>query len=168
MNKDMKIRYIISVFAALSLFAGCFKDIELQDTTADSKYEADKTTEYGIWKVLQIDDVNVNGVDIKPYFDWFDTFKLNLRREDGKICGISIDNGDIPHDNYGFDLPTAEVRCYFDNSVRPNVIRRSSDDQVIATFRSGVICMDFSLDCPSVSYRFMFSGAKGLAALAEE
>lgn len=150
------------------MLAGCVKNIELQDTTADSNYEADKTTVYGIWQVLQIDDVNVGGIDIKPYFDWFDTFKLTLRRENGKICGISIDNGNVPHNKYGFDLPTSEVACYFDNSVRPNVIRRASDDQVIAVFRKGVICMDFTLDCSSVSYRFMFSGADGLASQATE
>lgn len=168
MNKDMKIRYILSALAAMSLLAGCVQNIELQDTTADSNYEADKTTTYGIWQVLQMDDVNVSGIDIKPYFDWFDSFKLVLRRADGKICGISFDNGNIPHNKYGFDLPTSEVPCFFDNSVRPNVIRRTSDGQVIAFFQKGIICMDFTLDCSSVSYRFMFSGADGLASLAAE
>ena len=102
--------------------------------------------------------MNVNGIDIKPYFDWFDSFQLEIRRTDGKITGIKMNNGNIPHDMYGFNLPTEEVECYFDNSVQPNAIRRKSDDQIVAVFRKGVVCMEFNMDCKTVSYRFMFSG----------
>ncbi len=140
------------------LCTGCVKVLNLHDTTMDPNYEGDKTSTYYLWKALQIDDVNVNGIDIKPYFDWFDTFELQIRRENGKICGIKMNNGSIPHDKYGFNLPTEEVQCYFDNSVQPNAIRRTSDDQIVAVFRKGVICMEFQLDCQTVSYRFMFSG----------
>ena len=140
------------------LCTGCVQTLNLHDTTADPNYEPNKTSTYYLWKAMQIDDVNVNGIDIKPYFDWFDTFELQIRRENGKIVGIKMNNGDIPHDDYGFDLPTSEVECYFDNSVSPNAIRRKSDNQVLAVFRKGVVCMEFQLDCKTVSYRFMFSG----------
>lgn len=151
-------RFLLITIAAAVFFTGCVKVLGLHDTTADPNYEPNKVSTYYLWKALQIDDVNVNGIDIKPYFDWFDTFQLQIRRENGKICGIKMNNGDIPHDNYGFNLPTEEVQCYFDNSVQPNAIRRTSDDQVVAVFRKGVICMEFQLDCATVSYRFMFSG----------
>lgn len=152
------IRLISAAIAVMLLCTGCVKVLTLHDTTMDPNYEGDKTSTYYLWKALQIDDVNVNGIDIKPYFDWFDTFELQVRRENGKICGIKMNNGSIPHDHYGFNLPTEEVECYFDNSVQPNAIRRTSDDQVVAVFRKGVICMEFQLDCSTVSYRFMFSG----------
>ena len=140
------------------LCTGCVQTLTLHDTTADPNYEPNKTSTYYLWKALQIDDVNVNGIDIKPYFDWFDTFELQIRRENGKIAGIKMNNGNIPHDHYGFNLPTEEVECYFDNTVQPNAIRRTSDNQIVAVFRKGIICMEFQLDCSTVSYRFMFSG----------
>ena len=148
----------MGLMAALVLATGCVKTLNLHDTTMDSGYEADKVSTFYLWKVLQIDDVNVNGIDIKPYFDWFDSFQLEIRRTDGKISGIKMNNGNIPHDMYGFNLPTDEVECYFDNSVQPNAIRRASDNQIVAVFRKGVVCMEFQLDCQTVSYRFMFSG----------
>ena len=158
--KDMRntIRVILGLLAAAALATGCVKTLNLHDTTMDEEYEPDKVSTFFLWKALQIDDVNVNGIDIKPYFDWFDSFQLEIRRTDGKISGIKMNNGNIPHDMYGLNLPTEEVECYFDNSVQPNAIRRKTDDQIVAVFRKGVICMEFNMDCKSVSYRFMFSG----------
>lgn len=158
--KDMrnKLHIFLGMILAAALCTGCVQTLNLHDTAADPNYEPNKTSHYYLWKALQIDDVNVNGIDIKPYFDWFDTFELQIRRENGKICGIKMNNGNIPHDKYGFNLPTDEVECYFDNSVSPNAIRRTSDNQIVAVFRKGVICMEFQLDCQTVSYRFMFSG----------
>ncbi len=154
------LRTILGILSATVILGGCVKDLNLHNTVADPDYEPNKVTKYYLWKALQIDDVNVNGIDIKPYFDWFDTFELELRRTDGKISGIKMTNGSIPHNKYGFDLPGSEVECYFDNSVQPNAIRRKSDGQVLAVFRKGVICMEFGLDCQTVSYRYMFSGKK--------
>ena len=158
--KDMRntIRVILGLLAAAALATGCVKTLNLHDTTMDEEYEPDKVSTFFLWKALQIDDVNVNGIDIKPYFDWFDSFQLEIRRTDGKISGIKMNNGNIPHDMYGFNLPTEEVECYFDNSVQPNAIRRKTDDQIVAVFRKGVICMEFNMDCKSVSYRFMYRG----------
>ena len=157
---DMRntIRVILGLLAAAALATGCVKTLNLHDTTMDEEYEPDKVSTFFLWKALQIDDVNVNGIDIKPYFDWFDSFQLEIRRTDGKISGIKMNNGNIPNDMYGFNLPTEEVECYFDNSVQPNAIRRKADDQIVAVFRKGVICMEFNMDCKTVSYRFMFSG----------
>ena len=158
--RDMRntIRVFLGLVAVAVLATGCVKTLNLHDTTMDSEYEADKVSTFYLWKALQIDDVNVNGIDIKPYFDWFDSFQLEIRRTDGKISGIKMNNGNIPHDMYGFNLPTEEVECYFDNSVQPNAIRRKSDNQIVAVFRKGVVCMEFKMDCKTVSYRFMFSG----------
>ena len=71
-----KIRVFLSLMAAAALACGCVKTLNLHDTTMDSEYEPDKVSTYYLWKALQIDDVNVNGIDIKPYFDWFDSFQL--------------------------------------------------------------------------------------------
>lgn len=154
----MKLRTIIIAAAVALMSCSCVKDITLQDTTADPNYEPNKVSTYYLWKALEIDDVNVNGIDISGEFDWFKTFSLQIRRKDGKIAGIKMNNGDIPHNSYGFDLPTEEVPCYFDASVQPNAIRRTSDDAIVAVFRKGVVCMEFQLDCSTISYRYMFSG----------
>ncbi len=141
-----------------AIVTSCYP-VHLQDLTADGNYDGNKTSTFRIFKVLQIDDVNVNGIDILPYFDFFDTFSLTLTYEEGKISHLTMSNGDIPFSKkYGFDIPSGEVDVYFDGSVFPNAIRRSDNNEILATFNKGVLVMDFQLDCASVSYRYMFTG----------
>ena len=112
-----------------------------------------------IFKVLQFDDVNVSGIDILPYFDFFNTFRLTLTYKDGKISSMSMDNGDVPFSRkYGFEIPSQTVDVYFDNTVHPNAIRRTDSKEILATFNKGVLVMNFKLDCATVSYRYMFTG----------
>ena len=61
--KNMKTR-IIALLAFVSVVAASCYSVGLQDLTADPDYDGNKTSTFRIFKVLQIDDVNVNGVDI--------------------------------------------------------------------------------------------------------
>ncbi len=143
----------------LAAFVTSCYSIHLQDLTPDEKYEANKTSTFRIFQVLQFDDVNVNGINIQPYFDFFDTFRLTITYEKGKISRLAMNNGDVPFSRkYGFEIPAGEVDVYFDNSVFPNAIRRVDDDEILATFNKGVLVMNFQLDCASVNYRYMFTG----------
>ena len=149
----------IGLICILAAFVTSCYSVHLQDVTADEDYDGNRTSTFRIYKVLQFDDVNVNGIDILPYFDFFNSFSLSLTYKDGEISRMSMSNGDIPFSKkYGFDIPSGEVEVYFDGSVLPNAIRRSDNNEILATFNKGVLVMNFQLDCASVSYRYMFTG----------
>lgn len=156
--KKMKTR-IYALLALVAVLASSCYSVKLQDLTTDPDYDGNKTSTFRIFKVLQIDDVNVNGIDILPYFDFFDTFRLTLTYKDGKISKMSMDNGEVPFSKkYGFTIPEGTVDVYFDNTVHPNAIRRVDNGETLATFNKGVLVMNFKLDCATVSYRYMFTG----------
>ena len=140
---------------------GCNVQLDLQDS--DLQYSAaeenpDQLPEpgyYTISKVLQFSDEYSNGFDIKPYFDWFDSFSIEITSEDGKISGIKIDNGDIPHNRYGFTLPASETECFFDDSQSPYCIRRTSDNQQLVVFSGAHLWFDFTLADKGLTYRYI-------------
>lgn len=93
--KKMKIRIIALLSLVAVAVSSCYS-VGLQDLTSDPDYDGNKTSTFRIFKVLQFDDVNVSGIDILPYFDFFNTFRLTLTYKDGKISSMSMDNGDVP------------------------------------------------------------------------
>ena len=101
-----------------------------------------------------VEDI-VGGVDINPYFDWFDSFKLTLTTTDGKPSSIVIDNGSIPHNNYGFTLPTSATDCYYDATKK--MICRTSDMTELISYDNGKISIPFSLDGKGVSYKYVLT-----------
>lgn len=163
----MKKIFTILGIAALC-FAACSRAIDLQDS--DLEYTASESAEdiaatsgyYTISKVLQFSDENPDGVDIKPYFDWFDSFSVELKNEEGKmlISGITIDNGNIPHDRYGFSLPASETECYFDDSQTPYCIRRKADDVQLVVYNGANLYLDFTLSDKGISYRYVLNPTK--------
>ena len=61
-------KYLILIIAACSLFvAQSCKEVSNQ---MDPDYPADYDVNYALREVLEIDPVNVNGIDVMPYFDW--------------------------------------------------------------------------------------------------
>jgi hypothetical protein len=105
--------------------------------------------------VLQIDPLNTSGIDIKSYFDWFDTYSLTVYVENGKYAYCEVSTGDIPFNPYGFQLPAGKQPCSLDNSVSPMAIRLSSGE-VLARYRQGQFVVPFQLDCSDISYEFWF------------
>lgn len=73
----MKIRIIALLSLVAVAVSSCYS-VGLQDLTSDPDYDGNKTSTFRIFKVLQFDDVNVSGIDILPYFDFFNTFRLTL------------------------------------------------------------------------------------------
>ena len=117
---DMRntIRVILGLLAAAALATGCVKTLNLHDTTMDEEYEPDKVSTFFLWKALQIDDVNVNGIDIKPYFDWFDMLRTRkiFNVSNGRVVDML---GFTPQEHPGvpftedcllFPYPVAEKR----------------------------------------------------------
>lgn len=117
---------------------------------------------YGLSKVVEIDPVNVSGIDVMPYFDFFDGYRMKLSIVDGKISNVEFIAGDVPFSAYEFPVPSGKAACYFDNSTLPNVIRLqnggtpSPSDPVVATLYKGEFYVEFHLDFEDISYRYYF------------
>lgn len=145
-------KYLLLFAAAALLVVGCKKPNPTPEPDPDPVVE---TVNYVISQVLQISTSNPSGVDIKPYFDWFDSFKLTLTTTDGKPSSIVIDNGSIPHNNYGFTLPTSATDCYYDATKK--MICRTSDMTELISYDNGKISIPFSLDGKGVSYKYVLT-----------
>ncbi|MBQ9310408.1 MAG: hypothetical protein IJ222_06030 [Bacteroidales bacterium] len=129
-------KLLVILAAAVTLFASCSK-------------EKDPVVENGVYKidkVLQISDANKAGVDIKPYFDWFDSFALNVTETDGEITAIAVNNGSIPH---ALSLPATATDCVVEN----NTIKVNG--KAVALIEGGNIAIDFELGGKGVSYRYI-------------
>lgn len=156
----MKKCILLSTVAAFIMaISGCVSvSTEWEADLHPGNYEIN----YGLNKVLEIDPVNVSGIDVRPYFDFFDNYRMKLSVEDSKISYVEFEMGDVPFSAYGFTLPTGKTACYFDNSVLPNVLRlqngssRSATDPVIATLNKGEFFVEFQLDYQDITYRYYF------------
>jgi len=125
------------------------------NTDAPSENEGSYTYTYKLSKVLQIDPLNTSGIDIKSYFDWFDSYSLTVYVENGKYAYCEVNTGDIPFNPYGFKVPAGKQACSLDNSVSPTAIRLSSGE-VLARYKQGQFVVPFQLDCSDISYEFWF------------
>lgn len=156
----MKKCILLSTVAAFIMaISGC---VEVSTEWKADLHPGNYEINYGLNKVLEIDPVNVSGIDVKPYFDFFDSYRMNLSVVDGKISGVEFETGDVPFSAYGFTLPKGKTACYFDNTVLPNVLRlqngatRTKSDPVIATLYKGEFYVEFKLDFKDISYRYYF------------
>lgn len=140
--------------AAFSLFLA--QSCEEVSNQMDPDYPSDYDIDYALREVLEIDPVNVNGIDVMPYFDFFDNFRFTIHYRGGKIASVEIVNGDVPFSPYSFSFPEGEVECYFDTERLPNAIRMTSTDEVIAYYSTGEFYIPFQLDCKDISYEYYF------------
>lgn len=157
-NITMKIRTCLLALATL-LLSSCVQTLPLHDMTMDENFDMNKDVTFVLSQVLEIDDVNVNGIDILPHLDFFKDFRVELKTTDGKISSILIDNGNVPF-MPGYQVPSGETPCYFDNTVIPNVIRLKDSGVAVASFSKGELVMVFGLDCKTVSYKYKFKAVK--------
>ncbi|GEM_PF-960364 len=156
MNNKMKTRKILIGCLSMGLLAAC-SDVS---DKMDENYNYNRDINYELRTVLEKDPVNINGIDVYPYFDFFKTLRLNIHITDGKMTSLSFDNGDIPFSAYGFDIPEGEVACEFDTSVSPNVLKIKGADNVVAIFKDGEFYVPFNLDCEEITYEFRFKEIK--------
>lgn len=122
----------------------------------DPDYPSDYDINYSLKTVTEKDPVNINGIDVYPYFDFFKTFSLTIHVRDGKMATLEVDNGDVPFSPFSFDMPEGEVECYYDSQSSPNVLRLSGSDEPVAYFKSGELYIPFKLDCKDIDYEYRF------------
>lgn len=147
-----KIGSILLSVLMLAAFVSC----DDTSTEMDKHYNGTFDIKYGLGKVLEYDPVNVNGIDVCQYFDFFETLRFTLHVTDGKITSLSYTNADIPFSPFDFDAPSGDVDCYLDTNVLPNALKLTSTGQAIAYFRNGEFYIPFQLDCKELSYEYRF------------
>lgn len=129
---------------------------EQVSTEMDPDYPSDYDIDYSLREVLEKDPVNINGIDIYPYFDFFSTLRFTIHVKDGKMSTLEFNNGDIPFSPFSFEIPAGEVECYYDSQVSPNALKLKSNDAVVAYFKSGELYIPFKLDCKEIDYEYRF------------
>ena len=151
--KTLRIFYL-TAFAFL-LFLSCDRQL---NNEMSKDYPENFQVNYKLRKVLQYDPMNINGVDISKELDFFETLKLTLNYNKGKLTTLSFDNGDIPFSPFNFESEQKfEVPCEIDYDVSPNELRIKDTNKVIAYFINSNFIMPFVLDCELLSYRYTFT-----------
>lgn len=146
-----KIMTYLAAAAGLLLAASC----QPVSTEMDPDYPSDYDISYALGKVLEKDPVNVTGIDVCPYFDFFKTFRFTIHVKGGKMSSFTIENGDVPF--YPFNcVEGEEIECRFDGESSPNVLRIKETDEVIAIFDRGECYLPFQLDCEQLNYEYRF------------
>lgn len=163
MNVMRKNLYIILVLmsAALALVA-C--DIAMpyqvvapsENSLTGNGVDTDYEFTYGLREFMQYSPKNPSGTNLIPYFDFFGSYYLKLYVVGGKISFLEISNGDIPCDQYGFELPVGKVACQFDEKAVPGALKLSTGETV-AVFQNGEFIFPFVLDCEELSYKMTFT-----------
>lgn len=148
-----KLSLILKVVTVLFVFAGC--DDDGRTKMADN-YPSDYDVNYGLFHVLQYDEVNINGIDLAQKFDFFDTFRLSLHYTDSKISAVTFNNADVPFLPHAYEIPTGKVDAYLNTEVLPNELRLKDSDKTIAVYVDGEFNITFQLDCNAVKYKYTF------------
>lgn len=149
-------KYIFTVVAAVLCLASC----QPFSNEMDPDYPTDYQINYTLKQVMEYDPVNVNGIDVYKYFDFFSTLNFTINVVDSKMTSLVFDRGDIPFSPFQFDIPEGEVECWLDSESIPNALRVKGTDDVVAYYKNGQIVMDFQLDCKEISYEFRFKEVK--------
>lgn len=124
----------------------------LRDKGVDPDYEFT----YGLREFMQYSPKNPSGTNLIPYYDFFGGFALKLYVVGGKISFLEITNGEIPCDQYGFELPSGKVACFYDEVAVPHALKLQNGG-TIAVFQDGEFVFPFVLDCEELSYKMTFS-----------
>ena len=160
MRKNLFI-ILVLVSAALAL-AAC--DITMpyqvvspsESSLTDNGMDTDYEFTYGLREFMQYSPKNPAGTNLIPYFDFFGGFALKIYVVGGKISFLEITNGDIPCDQFGFELPSGKVACQFDEKAVPGALKLSTGETV-AVFQNGEFIFPFVLDCEELSYKMTFT-----------
>ena len=159
MTKDMRktITKVLIMVSAIVALSSCVKVAPSEKSMIDSGMDQDYDFTYGLREVLQFTPTNPAGSDLFSHYDFFDTFRLKIYVEGGKLSYLEIDNGDLPCEEYPFPLPKGKVACYYDTVLVPHALRLKDTGDIIATFENGQFVFNFVLDCEQLGYRFTFT-----------
>ena len=155
----MKRNIILMIMAAFALFAtSCEQKVPLgewvNEVEEGNAITDDETVVYGLSSALQIDPMNLSGIDLLKHMDIFDGFTFTIYREDGEIVAAEIDHN-LPFEFLSTPLEGKQA-CYFDADSRPQAIRLTSNDALVATYVLGEFYIAFQLGCKEVSYELHF------------
>ena len=148
--------WLLAAVSFLMSFISC----ESVSTIADPNYDDNATIEWKLRQVMQVDPININGINLVDEFDFFSTFGFKLYREDGKFTALEFNNGEVPFDPFTFNMPQGKVACYLATEVVPHELRLKETDDVVAYFKNGEFYIPFQLDCVELSYQYKFGEVK--------
>ena len=124
-------------------------EVEPEDTMAPNE-----TVVYSLNAALQIDPMNLAGINLLDHMNIFDGFTFSIYREDGKIVAAEL-NHNLPFSFLESPLEGKQA-CYFDAESIPQAIRLTSNDALVATYTLGEFYISFQLGCKEVSYELRF------------
>lgn len=147
------------IMAVFALFAtSCEQKVPLgewaTDVEAENGIADDETVVYSLQSALQIDPMNLSGIDLLKHMDIFDGFTFTIYREGGEIAAAEISHN-LPFEFLSTPLEGKQA-CYFDADSRPQAIRLTSNDALVATYVLGEFHIAFQLGCKEVSYELHF------------
>ncbi len=144
------------MFAFVTTLIFVVTSCEDTSTKMDDNYPKDYDINYALKQVIEKDPVNINGIDVYSYFDFFKTYRLTIHYKSGKISSIEFVNGDIPFSAYSFPIPSGETECYYNTESTPNTIRLKGSDDAVVYFGNGELYVPFKLDCKELTYEYRF------------
>ncbi len=150
------ILFLTTLIAAMSVAISC-KELSNE---MDPDYNGTYDLVYCLKSVKQYDPVNVGGIDVYKYFDFFKSLTFTIHFVDEKVSSINFENGSIPFLPYTFNVPSGDIDCYLETSITPYELRIKSNDDVIAYYLRGEFYIPFQLDCEEISYEYRFSSVK--------
>lgn len=120
----------------------------------DSDLGPNETVVYTLSSALQIDPVNVGGLDVAKHMDMFDNVTFTIYRENNKVVAVEF------VENLPFEVLPAPFEgkqaAYFDTERIPYAIRLKENDEVVALYTVGEFYMPFQLGCKEVRYELRF------------
>lgn len=150
---------IVYIISAILLAGITFSSCTEVDVLADPDMPADCDVSYTISKVIQYDDINVKGIDIAPYFDFFEKLRFNINIENGEIVSLEFNQDELPLSPFSYAMPAGEQKCRFDKSVLPWQIKLETGETV-AYYLRGEFYIPFQLDCKTISYEYRFKAVE--------
>ncbi|MCM1502672.1 MAG: hypothetical protein NC115_08430 [Bacteroidales bacterium] len=148
----MKNRILLLAAAVCLAFSAC-RPVSNQ---MDPGMPSDGDIVYTLRQVLEYDPVNVNGIDVCPYFDFFSTLRFTIQVRDGKMSYLQYTDGDIPFSPFSFGTGDGFVECRLDMDVLPYALKLVETGETVAYFRNGEFYIPFQLDCKDLSYEYRF------------
>lgn len=136
----MKRNIIMIIIAVFSLIVtSCEQKVPLGDwaheVEAENAMGDDETLVYTLSSALQIDPMNLAGINLLDHMDIFNGFTFTIYREDGKIVAAEL-NDNLPFDYISSPFEGKQA-CYFDTNSLPQALRLTSNDALIATYNAG-------------------------------
>ena len=150
---------IIYILSAILFLGVSFESCTEIDVLMDPDMPANRDITYTLGKVIEYDDINVKGIDIAPYFDFFEKLRFNLHFENHEIVSMEFNQDELPLTPFKYARPSGVQKCYLDKEVLPWQLKLESGETV-AYYMRGEFYIPFQLDCNTISYEYRFKAVE--------